>query len=200
MIVEIEGIDGVGKTTQCLLLKDRFEKMGEKAMIVKDLDGTELGRTIKRYLVGGAIRSKEAEMFAFLSCKAQLLKEVIERAVADGVHVICDRGCASFLSYFEACGIDGKRLLDLLRLAVPDWYRPRVVIIDLEVEGAILRNSTKDERSRFDDMGTCFFRKQRDAMLRLANQFGWVIIDGGDPVGSVFRSLVAAVDALATDQ
>ena len=67
MIIEIEGIDGVGKTSQCRLLKNWFEQtLQHRAIIVKDLESTQLGRTIKEALVTDMPRTREVELFGFL--------------------------------------------------------------------------------------------------------------------------------------
>lgn len=194
MLIEIDGIDGVGKTTQCGLLQQWFENRGERALVVKELESTLLGRQVKSVLVAETPRSKEAELFAFLCCKSQLYVEVVARHVDVGTHVICDRGQASFLSYFEALGFERGSLSALLLTAVPDDYRPLTCLIDLSPEEASLRNVQKPSRSKFDNMGRAFFERQRLAMNDLAAVNRWAMIDGRGSVHGVHQSITLAVE------
>ena len=160
MIIEIEGIDGAGKTTQIRLLKQALEDNGHNILIVKDLDSTEIGRKIKEMFVSDAPRVRAVELFGFLCCKAHLFSEVVETAVRDGTFVLCDRGFGSLLSYFEAHGFERQKLEDMLSIAVPDLRPSLTILLDLPVKDAMRRNVAKPSFSKFDNMGARFFDKQ----------------------------------------
>ena len=190
MIIEIEGIDGAGKTLQCRLLKNWLEtNSGRKAVIVKDLESTMLGRKMKELLVSESPRSKQVELFAFLCCKANLMSEVIEHELKTGTFIICDRGVGSFLSYFEVNGFDRDLLKKLIGFAVPTEYKSTTIFLDVSVETASTRNNSKATLSKFDGMGNDFFEKQRNAFLRLAEENLWEIIDGHMGVDKVHESI-----------
>ena len=77
MFLQIEGIDGAGKTTQCeLLLKHMLDK-DIPAVIVKELYSTDLGKKVREILVCDNMNAVVAEMFLFLASKAQAFSEVI---------------------------------------------------------------------------------------------------------------------------
>lgn len=178
MIVEIEGIDGVGKTTQCRLLKKWYEDHGMSARVVKDLDATELGRRIKSFLVTDAPRTSEVELFAFLACKASLVSEVLRPELERGSIIICDRGLGSFLSYFEPTGFSRAFLQEMLDHVLSGGYKAQTFLIDVEVGVAFQRNIAKQEWSKFDKMDPEFFANQRHVLLDLASERGWDILDG----------------------
>jgi dTMP kinase len=196
MLIEIEGIDGVGKTTQCRLLKTWFEDCHERAIIVKDLESTELGRKIKTTLVIDTNKTKEVELFAFLCCKANLFAETVWRELESGAHVICDRGTGSFLSYFEVLGFKRKFLKHLLSIALPGPYNPVVLLLDADVKEALQRNVAKPSYSKFDNMGTSFFEGQRRIYQELAQNAEWQTIDASPSAADVHRAIINTIGSL----
>ncbi len=196
MLIEMEGIDGVGKTTQCRMLKNWFENRGERAIIVKDLESTQLGRKIKSIFVTDAPRSKEVELFGFLCCKANLFSEIIANEVADNSHIICDRGTGSFLSYFEVMGFNREFLRSTLAVLLPKHYVPATVLIDLSVQEAMSRNVAKPTHSKFDNMGALFFEKQRKVFKELAEDGRWFVVDGSGSITSVHKSIFNSVEKM----
>lgn len=178
MIVEIEGIDGVGKTTQCALLRARLQQQGRKAVVVKDLENTELGKGIKNVLVRNESRPPEVELFSFLACKSQLYSRVIIPIVSDGGIVICDRGIGSFISYFEAIGFPRLFLLNAIDLVI-NGLRPDItILLDVSVKEAVRRKAKKPVQSKFDLMGDDFFHRQRAVFLDLSQASTWTVVDG----------------------
>lgn len=189
MIIEIEGIDGVGKTTQCRLLSRWFESRGQRSVIVKDLESTELGRQIKPILTTDTKRTKEVELYAFLCCKAHLFSEVIGPEVSNGTHIICDRGIASLLSYFEVSGFKTGFLKEMVATVVPSHFLSTTFLLDSGVGEAIRRNVAKPSHSKFDNMGTEFFEKQRVIFMRLAQENGWPIIDANTSIEQIHTAI-----------
>lgn len=196
MIVEIEGIDGVGKTSQCRLLKNWLEGLGEPAIVVKELESTPLGRQIKGILVTDVQRSKEVELFAFLCCKANLFNEIIRKEVMAGTHIICDRGIGSFLSYFEVLGFKRQFLEEVLLTAVSESHEVHTVLIDVDIQVAMYRNVSKPSHSKFDSMGIDFFEKQRKVYLELAKVHGWTVVGGEESINDVHQAMIQAVQKM----
>ncbi len=97
MLIEVEGIDGIGKTTQCTLLEERNPDFD--FMVVKEPGTTPYGIAMKRLLESETERHPLSEMFSFLACKSQTYNEIIIPGMRGGRHMIMDRGTASFLSY-----------------------------------------------------------------------------------------------------
>lgn len=193
MIIEIEGIDGIGKTTQCKLLKGWLEERNQHSIIVKDLESTQLGRQVKAMFTTDAPRTKEVELFGFLCCKAHLFAEIIGPSVAKGIHTICDRGIGSFLSYFEVLGFDADFLKSVVATVLPQKFISTTLLLDGDVREAIRRNVAKPVHSKFDNMGFEFFEKQQRVYRRLATEDHWVVIDGDDTIEKVRQSITTAI-------
>jgi dTMP kinase len=169
-IIEIEGIDGVGKTTQCNLLRNRLLAQNKQAIVVKDLESTDIGIQIKQLLLNAKTRSKEVELFSFLACKANLFTEVIVPMVNKGVYVICDRGTPSFVSYFETAGLGREFLLGMVAMFTHFDIPKTTYLLDLDPIQAQDRNSSKQELSKFDNLGLDFFTRQREIFLDIAGR------------------------------
>lgn len=115
LFVSFEGPEGSGKSTQVELLTQNLEKAGYRVMFVREPGGTPAGeaiRTILQHDKSGDGLCAEAEALLFSASRAQLVRAVIEPALAGGVCVICDRFTDSTTVYQGyARGID----LDFLR-------------------------------------------------------------------------------------
>lgn len=178
MLIEIEGIDGVGKTTQCELLGNYLRQQQRDVVIVKDLESTEIGRGIRRILTSDEPRTVEVELFSFLACKSQLYSQVIAPTIARGGIVICDRGIGSFISYFESHGFSRDFLLRTIKLGTGGLSPKLTVLLDISTTEAAIRRAKKSEHSKFDLMGDEFFSKQKKVFLDLSQAPSWVVIDG----------------------
>jgi dTMP kinase len=185
MIIEIEGIDGAGKTVQCNLLKERLTETGRNVIVVKDLESTPLGKGVRQVLVQNDSRKREVELFAFLACKAQLYTQVITPFVATGGIVVCDRGIGSFISYFESLGLPRQFLSNSVDLAL-NGLRPRITIfINTSVDEADRRKAEKQSLSKFDLMGDDFFHKQHQVFVDLAHSPSWRTVDGSGSIEEI---------------
>ena len=190
MLIEIEGIDGTGKTEQCKLIKQWLESRGEQAVIVKDLESTPVGKQIRQILKELATNIG-IELWGFACAKEHLIKEVIEPTLDAGIHVICDRGTGSLLSYFEAHGLNSDVLERIVDTITTPKYTPTTILIDLEVSKAISRNSQKsDFGSKFDLMGNSFFEKQRAIYLRLASAKKWHVVSGDGTIAEISNTIL----------
>jgi dTMP kinase len=180
MLIEIEGIDGAGKTTQSRLLKRWIVNRGINCAVVREPAGTEFGRKLKELIMSGVPRDRKTETFSFLAAKTQLYSEIIIPALAKGKCVITDRGSLSFLSYHHIFGgLDVSSLQNLLALATNGIVPTLTVLIDTPVEIAMDRVHARKDPSPFDRMGKVFFERQRNVFLRLCDTCSnCAVIDG----------------------
>ena len=198
MFLEIEGIEGAGKTTQCLLLNEWMTKKGLDSIVVKELGSTSFSKKVRRILVENGMKDSRAEMFLFLSCKSQVFSQMIMPYLAQSKHVISDRGSGSFISYNSSIlGLDKDILTDFLNVAM-SGIRPTLTILpDIPVEIAMKRIETRPEKTRFDMIGEVYLDKQRNKFVELANHLpNWVSIDGLMPISDVHLEIIKHVEKL----
>jgi len=98
LFITFEGTEGCGKTTQVQLLAEWLSARGP--MAVREPGGTALGERIREIvLLSDVDIDPEAEMYLFMAARRQLVREVIEPALAKGRIVIADRYHDSTLAY-----------------------------------------------------------------------------------------------------
>lgn len=198
MFIEIEGIEGAGKSTQCLLLQKWMVKNGHDSIVVKELESTVFGKEIKRTLLENGLKDSKAEMFLFLSCKSQVFSQIIMPYLAQGKHVISDRGSGSFISYNSSIlGLSKNTLIDFLHIAMSGIESTMTILLDISIETALERIRMKTEKTRFDMIGETYLSKQRNKFVELAHYFShWVSIDGSLPIQDVHIEIVKHVERL----
>ncbi|ASM40275.1 dTMP kinase [Campylobacter sp. RM12327] len=97
MLVTIEGIDGVGKSTQISLLADIYKD----AIITKEPGGTNFGNKIREFLLKNSGKiSYKSELLLFLADRAQHYDEIIKPN--KNKMIFSDRGFISGIAYAMA--------------------------------------------------------------------------------------------------
>lgn len=100
MFITFEGIDGSGKTTQILLLKDYLESVGCKTMFLREPGGTKFSEIIRDILLNKDLEiNPVSELMLFEAARANLTNEVIIPALQKGIFVLCDRFYDSTTTY-----------------------------------------------------------------------------------------------------
>lgn len=94
MLINLEGVDGAGKSTQIAFLASTFKD----AIITKEPGATPLGEQIRKIILGGNLNiSHQAEMFLFLADRAEHYEKII-KPNRDKI-VFCDRSFVSGIAY-----------------------------------------------------------------------------------------------------
>ena len=94
MLINLEGVDGAGKSTQIAFLASTFKD----AIITKEPGATPLGEQIRKIILGGNLNiSHQAEMFLFLADRAEHYEKII-KPNRDKI-VFCYRSFVSGIAY-----------------------------------------------------------------------------------------------------
>jgi len=114
----------------------------------------------------------------------------MERALEDGVVLVCDRYVASSIAYGEAQGLDAAWLLDIQRfLPRPDL----TMLLDIAPETAVQRKAAGRDRYERD---LALLSRVRHSYQRQATGGGWLMLDGARPRDAVSADVVSAVEKL----
>jgi len=139
--IVFEGIDGAGKTTQISLLEAKFRAEGRRVMVTAEPTVSVTGGLLRDAL--GGISKRTAGEMAAMFVLDRIFHNVspvngIEKMLADGVDVICDRYYYSSLAY-QGSETDEKWVRDM-NLNCPEIRRPDVCIfLDLTPEQSMAR-------------------------------------------------------------
>ncbi|MCC6341460.1 MAG: dTMP kinase [Bryobacterales bacterium] len=206
LFLTFEGVEGGGKTTQMRLLVRRLRGLGYTVVENYEPGGTEIGRQIRRIVLGAANRnlSPMAELLLFFASRAQAVDEVILPALAEGGIVISDRFTDSTLVYQGCARGLGREVVMALDKVACRGLEPRLTLcLDLDIgqglERARARNAEDaHDETRLDDESLQFHRRVREAYHDLARREpGRVkLIDAGRTVDAVAESIWALVEPL----
>ena len=170
--ITLEGIDGCGKTTQAALLARALKMNDVEVVLVREPGGTVISERVRDVLLDPANKAMapECELLLYEASRAQLVREVIEPALARGATVICDRFYDSTYAYQHGGRGLSEELVDACNQFGSCGLRPSCTLVfDLEPEVALAR-ATKGGADRLEAEGLAFQRRIREAYLKLAER------------------------------
>jgi dTMP kinase len=94
--ITIEGIEGVGKTTQVARLSQVLSERGVLHVVTREPGGTPLAEKIRNIVLdnsGGEVLPPNAELLLMFAARAVHLTNHIEPHLRAGSWVVCDRLC-----------------------------------------------------------------------------------------------------------
>ncbi|MEQ8955018.1 MAG: dTMP kinase [Gammaproteobacteria bacterium] len=169
--ITIEGVEGVGKTTNIETIKSFLDERGIQYQLTREPGGTVIAEKVRDLLLAdhGENFSSEAELLLIFAARAQHIAELIEPALAAGKWVICDRFTdATFAYQGGGRGLD-RTHIETLQLLVQGQLRPDLTILfDLDPAIGMERVAGRGEKDRFEAEQLEFFRRVRQTYLDIA--------------------------------
>jgi dTMP kinase len=187
VFITFEGTEGCGKSTQVQRLAARLEQSGVPFLLAREPGGTAIGETIRdllQFAPEGKDMKPETELLLFEASRSQLVREIIEPALAEGTCVISDRFFDSTTVYQGAARkLDAKTVADLNRVAVGNCIPDLTFILDVDEETAHLRMQKPRRPDRMEQEPAEFYERVRKAYRELAaaQPKRIVLIDGSQP-------------------
>jgi dTMP kinase len=186
LLITLEGGEGAGKSTVLAALRDALAATGREVVCTREPGGTPAGEAIRAVLLDPArTLCAETELLLMMASRAQLVRELVEPALARGAAVVCDRFTdASFAYQGGGRGLDTGRIAELERWAAgrkPDL----TFLLDLGVDAGLARARGRGaEPDRIEREQSGFFERVRAAYLaRAAAEPGrFRVIDASQPV------------------
>jgi dTMP kinase len=173
LFITLEGIEGVGKTTQIDYLGELFRKLGRTVTITREPGGTSVGEMIRAILLDGKDLdiSIETELLLMFAARAQHLQRVIKPALARDEVLICDRFTdASFAYQGGGRGISREKIKQLQIWVQGDLRPDLTLLLDAPPETGLARAGKRSEPDRFESEAVKFFDSVRQEYLRMAKE------------------------------
>ena len=194
VLVNLEGIDGCGKSTQSKLLREKLEEEGEKVIILKEPTKRPHGQKLWDVLHGKRKASNEEILELFVLDRKQHVEEKIQPALDDGTVILMDRYYYSSMAYQVAGGIDVEEIREKHVFAP----RPDVVLIfDLPVSVALERVKGHSDADEFEKEE--HLEKVREAYLDLENDPLVRIVDATGTPEEIFEDVWRLVSEVRND-
>ncbi len=172
----LEGIEGVGKTTQVARLSQTLTGLGVAHAVTREPGGTPLAEKIRELvLVPGAEQLPDAaELLLMFAARSVHLENFIEPELAAGRWVICDRFTDATYAYQGAGRGMGVDRIGQLETLVQGVRRPDLtLLLDVPVSIGLARAharraGTLPASDRFEQERGEFFERVRAAYLARA--------------------------------
>lgn len=185
--LSFEGIEGAGKSTQIIRLKNHLENKNFRVLVLREPGGTVFGEKMRQAILNaGQEITPLAEAHLFASSRAQLLSEVVlkELAIPNTV-VISDRYIDSSLVYQGfSRGLGISQVLHLHNCFPLNLVPHLTFYLQIDVETSEkrqkIRNAPKDY---FESKGIEFYKK---------------LIAGYDLVTKYFPKRILKIEASGT--
>lgn len=199
--ITVEGIEGVGKSTNMAALVRHIESAGHRVLTTREPGGTPLAEDIRDLLKD---RSDEpipeiAELLLLFAARSLNVNNVILPALEAGTWVISDRFTDSSRAYQG--GGRGLPMETIDRLA--DWVHGDVwpdltILLDAPVELGMQRADNRGVRDRFEQEKHDFFQRVRECYLQLAmnEPERFVVLDTTQELQEVAREIRLVADQL----
>ncbi len=172
--ITLEGIEGVGKTSNLRFIKELLESSGHDCVVTREPGGTNLGEALRGLLLSHSDdqMSADAELLMMFAARAEHLSKVILPALENDQTVLCDRFTEATYAYQG-----GGRLLDVDKISeLEQWVqgdlRPDLtIILDAPVEIGRARAGSRSAPDRIEKEQDDFFQRVREAYIELANNY-----------------------------
>ena len=199
--ITLEGIEGVGKSTNLAFIRDYCEGKGLVTTVTREPGGTPAAEQIRELILGtpGDGLSDSAELLLMFAARADHLDTLIRPALERGDTVICDRFTdATFAYQGGGRGLD-TGLIGSLEELVQRGLRPDLtILLDVSLEVSAERIAGRDFQDRFEAEQRGFFQNVRDAYLEraAAEPRRIKIVDASQPLAQVQAAIATQLDAV----
>ena len=191
--ITLEGIDGSGKTTQGILLKNKLEEIGKDVLFTREPGGVKGAEEIRNLLVQGEKDrwSNITEILLFFASRRHHLEKVLLPAINEGKVVICDRFTDSTIIYQGRENIHLKKMIIELNKSVIGIVPDLTLIIDIDPTKSLNRGlSRKSDEMRFEKFGLKFQTTARNGYISLAKtEKRYQLIDGNNSKDKVHQMI-----------
>lgn len=200
-LITLEGGEGAGKSTLLRGLEAHLRERGVDLVVTREPGGTAVGEAVRGVVLDAANNElcAEAELLLMFASRAQLVRQVIEPALAGGRWVLCDRFTdASYAYQGGGRGQPLERIAELERWAALGLRPDITLLLDLPVSEGRARAAGRGEADRIEGEGDAFFERIRGAYRqRAASDPGrFRVLDASAPPDAVLAQAVAGVAGL----
>jgi dTMP kinase len=196
--IAFEGGEGTGKSTQSKLLAKWLEQEGETVVLSREPGGTELGKDLRKILLGhetGAI-SPRAEALLYAADRAHHVFSVIRPGLDRGDVVITDRYFDSSAAYQGAGRVlNPSEVARISRWATESLYPTLTILIDVPATIGLARLKSLD---RLEAEPREFHERVRQEFLQIAlmDPERYLVVDGTQTVEEIHTEIIARVAEL----
>jgi dTMP kinase len=196
--ITLEGIEGVGKTTQVATVRTTLEALGRRFHGTREPGGTPLAEDIRALVLAPRTEPVpgSAELLLMFAARAVHVANLIEPTLAAGQDVVCDRFTDATYAYQGGGrGVSAAAVAALEAITHGGLQPDLTLLLDAPPALALQRAKRRSAADRFEAETLAFFERVRATYLARAaaepNRF--VVVDAAQPLEAVSMAVASAV-------
>ena len=202
--ITVEGIEGVGKSTNIDYLSSVIESKGIDVLCTREPGGTPMAERIRQMLLehGDEPLPDIAESLLFFASRSLHINNAIKPALAEGRWVVCDRFTDASRAY-QGCGrgLGVERINMMAEWVHGDLQPDLTLLLDAPIEVGMARTEERGGADRLDSQTASFYQTVRDAYLSLAaaEPERFAVIDATQSLHQVQVDIAVEINRLLRD-
>lgn len=199
--ITVEGIEGVGKSTNIDFLADLIENNGFSVVRTREPGGTPMAERIRELLLehGEEPMTDIAELLLFFAARSLHISNAIRPALEAGQWVVCDRFTDASRAYQgNGRGLNQDKINMLADWVQEDLQPDLTILLDAPAEVGMDRAGRRGAADRLEIEKTEFYARVRAGYLALAESEPerFAIIDASLPLDQVQAAIKEIADRL----
>lgn len=168
--ITLEGLEGVGKTTNRAFVESVLDEAGIKFTGTREPGGTPIGEQLRDLVLHGRDKMQgETELLLMTASRVEHVAQVIEPALASGYWVLCDRFLDASIAYQGAGRELGTERVAALHEMMDVTLKPDLtLLLDMPVKDGLKRMAARGAPDRIEREALVFFERARAAYLQRA--------------------------------
>lgn len=195
MFITLDGIDGVGKSTQIERLINYLEQQGHETLLVRDPGTTEIGARLRQILLQSDLElHRRTEAMLFMASRCEMVETMLRPAIAEGKTVVSDRFLLANVVY-QSVGdkVSPDLLWQMGRLANGGLAPDLTILLDMPAQRSMERIG--NETDRMESRGVDYMESVRQGFLQQLphSSQSTAIINADQSPDDVSREMLASV-------
>lgn len=198
-LVTLEGGEGAGKSTVLEALRQHIEAHGIPLRTTREPGGTALGEAIRGIVLDRRFAGvcAESELLLMFAARAQLVRELIQPALARGEWILADRFTDASYAYQGGGRGQPADRIETLETWAADGMRPDLtLLLDVPVAVGLARAGERSDPDRIEREEAGFFERVRLSYRARADADPgrFRVVDAGQELDKVTADACAAID------
>ncbi|EXU60064.1 dTMP kinase [Mycoplasma mycoides] len=200
MFITFEGMDGSGKTTALLKVKEELERLNYQVLITREPGGEAIAEQIRQIILDNKNKDMDAwtEALLFIASRNQHLQKVIKPALEKNIIVISDRFIDSTSAYQgSARNIGVDVVSEVQQIVLKNCLPDLTLFFDVSFSEAEKRMQIRGENSknRLDKEKSDFKQKVYQGYLELVknNPKRIKVIDANQDIDQVYNQAIKII-------
>lgn len=204
-LIVIEGLEGAGKSTAVKTIIDLLANKQIKTITTREPGGTAIGEILRNLIKNAEycdVLDDRSELLLLYTARIQLLKQVIQPALQQGIWVIADRFELSTMAYQGGGrGLDQDMINHLSSFALQGFKPDLTLYLDISPEEGMQRVKARGAFDRIEQQSIEFFHRVHGRYLQYVKTNSNVVsINARRPLEEVQFSIQNAMNEFIEHQ